>query len=275
MANLRNSLLFLIRLFLLFAFSSSIGFASQWSEVNTGLADTNVRVVAVDPLNSTIVYAGTPNGLYKSTDGGTLWSNIGLRRVESLAIDFMNPGTLYAGTDGRPVGGPLYKSTDGGMNWSNRRSPETYDSTLLVMDPTDPKILYIGSLISLIGADDVFLTKTVDGGQNWIEKTSLGIGLGCCTVAIDRNDPNILYAPGTFYGQMYQLDVGLFKSTDGGTSWTPTALTNRLTWGAQGYYVNLVAIDSQNSLYAATYSWGAVAGSTGSGFKGLFKSSDG
>jgi hypothetical protein len=56
------------------------------------------------------------------------------------------------------------------------------------MDPTDPKILYIGSLSALIGADDVFLKKTVDGGENWIEKTSLGVGVGCCTLAIDRNE---------------------------------------------------------------------------------------
>jgi photosystem II stability/assembly factor-like uncharacterized protein len=143
------------------------------------------------------------------------------------------------------------------------------------MDPTDPKILYIGSLSALIGADDVFLKKTVDGGENWIEKTSLGVGVGCCTLAIDRNDPNTLYVPGTVYntGQAFQFDVGLLRSTNGGTSWTPTALTNRLTWGTSGYYVNLVAINPQDSriLYASTHSWGLPT----TGFKGLFKSTDG
>jgi len=269
MAHLRNSVLLLLRVFLLLALSTSIAFGSQWSEVNTGLTDTNIRVVAVDPTNPAVVYAGTPNGLYKSTDGGMLWSNIGLRRVESLAIDFLNADTVYAGTDGRQQGS-LFKSTDGGMNWSNRRSPDTWDSTLLVMDPTDPKILYIGSLSGAVGAEDVFLQKTVDGGENWIEKTSFGIGLGCCTLAIDRNDPNTLYAPGTFWVGASPYVTGLFKSTDGGTSWIPTALTSRLTEG-QGYWVHMVAMDPQNSniLYAATSAWARP------GFTGLFKSVDG
>jgi photosystem II stability/assembly factor-like uncharacterized protein len=74
-------------------------------------------------------------------------------------------------------------------------------------------------------------------------------------------------------GQAFQFDVGLLRSTNGGTSWTPTALTNRLTWGTSGYYVNLVAINPQDSriLYASTHSWGLPT----TGFKGLFKSTDG
>jgi hypothetical protein len=111
---------FLFRLSSLIVVSSGLIFGSDWSEMNTGLADTNIRVLAIDPLNPAIVYAGTPGGLYKSTDG-MLWNNIGPQRVVSLAIDFINPNNLYAGTEGNGDR-PLFKSTDGGLTWSNRES---------------------------------------------------------------------------------------------------------------------------------------------------------
>src|SRR5262245_62048410 len=95
MTNLRNRLVFLSRLLSLLVVSSGIGLAAQqWSEMNTGLANTDIHAVAIDPIQPTFVYAGTPGGLYKSTDSGLVWSNIGLNRVESLAIDFTNPNIL-------------------------------------------------------------------------------------------------------------------------------------------------------------------------------------
>ena len=149
MVNLRNSVLLLLRIPLLLALNCSIGFGSDWSEIHTGLDDTNIRVVAVDPINPALVYAGTPGGLFKSTNGGMVWSNVGLKKVQSLAIDFIDPNTLYAGTEAGPgIGGTgpaLFKSTDGGATWSNSRSPRDYDFSLLAMDSTDPKVLYIGS----------------------------------------------------------------------------------------------------------------------------------
>jgi hypothetical protein len=93
MANLRNSILLLLRIPLLLALNCSIGFGSDWSEIDTGLDDTNIRVVAVDPINPALVYAGTPEGLFNSTNGGMVWSNVGLKKVRSLAIDFINPNT--------------------------------------------------------------------------------------------------------------------------------------------------------------------------------------
>lgn len=237
MAKLRNSVLLLLRLTLLLALSRSISFGSQWSEMNNGLADANIRVVDLDPINPAVVYAGTPNGLYRSTNGGMEWSNIGLKRVESLAIDFINPNTLYAGTQSGTGGsGPaLFKSTDGGITWSNRTSPKDFDFSLLVMDPTTPNTLYIGSAWRLVGAGDVFMMKTRDGGETWVETFGQrGIGVGCCTLAIDTSNAQIVYAPGYLYVGGSLSDSGVLKSTDGGFTWTPTALMNPITVGDRG-----------------------------------------
>ena len=192
MANLINSVVFLSRLLAVVAISCGTSFSGQWSEMNAGLANTDIHAVAIDPSNPALVYAGSNGGVYRSVDGGVAWSNLGLTRVRALAIDFTSPNILYAGTDSRGgIGGPvLFKSTDGGMTWNNRRSPFDYDFSLLAMDPTDSKTVYIASEISYCCAGGaVLFRKTVDGGETWVEKFTPGIELGCCTLAIDPINP--------------------------------------------------------------------------------------
>src|SRR5262250_2426732 len=86
-------------------FKSTTG-GSSWSAVNTGLANLEVRTLALDP---TTLYAGTLGGVFKSTDGGSSWSavNTGLANLEvrTLALDPTTPTTLYAGTRGGVVKG--------------------------------------------------------------------------------------------------------------------------------------------------------------------------
>jgi hypothetical protein len=217
--------------------------------------------------------------LYKSTNGGLVWSNIGLNRVVSLAIDFINTNILYAGSEFvSGIGDPLlFKSTNGGITWSNRTSPSDYDFTLLVMDPRTPETLYIGSAMRQAHTGSMFLKKTRNGGQTWVElETSYtGIAVGCCTLAIDTSNPEIIYASGDFYSGPSLIGNGVIRTTDGGFTWTATALTNPITWTGRSYdgiFVNPVAMDPQNSntVYAATFGYGLH-----SGFTGLFKSTDG
>src|SRR5262249_19271132 len=156
-----------------------------------------------------------------------------------------------------------------------RRSPSDYDFSLIAMDPTDSKTLYIASYLSYCCAGGaVSFRKTADGGDTWVDTNiTPGIELGCCTLAIDPLNPKNLFLPGRLYAGGNYFDWGLMKSTDGGFSWTPTALINSVTPAIQRYYVNLVANDSQNSLYAATYAW-TTGVNDFNGFTGLFKSTD-
>ena len=122
----------------------------------------------------------------------------------------------------------------------------------------------------------MFLKKTVDGGETWTETFSpRAIGVGCCTLAIDTSNPDIVYAPGDLYAGTRVISSGVVKSTDGGFTWTPTALMNPATLtngGYDGYFVNFLGIDIKNPqiLYAATHSYAGIAG-----FTGLFKTTDG
>ena len=105
-----------------------------------------IRALAIDPQTPTTLYAGTWDGVFKSTDGAATWSefNAGLTHTDvyALAIDPQTPTTLYAGT----WGGGVFKSTNGGAHWSalNAGLTNTYVRALAI-DPQTPSTLYAGT----------------------------------------------------------------------------------------------------------------------------------
>jgi photosystem II stability/assembly factor-like uncharacterized protein len=97
-------------------FKSTDG-GTTWSAVNSGLTNTAVFALAIDPTTPNTLYAGTGGGgVFKSTNGGATWvaTGTGPTNVRALAINPTTPTTLYAGTNG----GGVFKSTDGGTTWS-------------------------------------------------------------------------------------------------------------------------------------------------------------
>jgi hypothetical protein len=222
-----------------------------------------IRSLAIDPSNPNIIYAGSRSGVFKSADGGATWSNIGLRDVLALVIDFVNPNNLYAGTrffQSAVVFAPgdrfLFKSTDAGATWSNSSSPVDWDVSLLVMDPTSPKVLYAGSSDTYWEQGGIVLQKSTDSGATWNGSATLIASFGW---AINPTNPQTIYAPSE--------NNGLFKSTNGGANWSATGLSNTS--------VSAVAIDPLNpdTLYAGTTDYFSPRGVFP--FLGLFKSTDG
>src|SRR5262249_10783736 len=123
--------------------------AGVW--VSNGPNGGSVFGFVIDPTNAGVMYASSNMGLFKTTDGGASWSNLG-NHAGLIAIDPTNPTTIYAnGID---------KSTDGGASWT--KTPLSVGGPIyaLVIDPTSPSTLYVG-----VGYDGVF--KTTDGGASW------------------------------------------------------------------------------------------------------------
>ncbi|HEX2834514.1 MAG TPA: hypothetical protein VHW00_15995 [Thermoanaerobaculia bacterium] len=178
----------------------------NWFRINRGLA-TNTAVVgaiAIDPVDTNIVYAGLNGGMYKSTDAGAHWTrllNYGYS-ASFLVLDPKNPSTLYTG-----YGAALYKSIDGGAQFTPLTLPTT-NILDLAIDNENPSILYAAAADETNGG----VYKTIDGGAHW-DKVSAAIPTRkVYTLAIDPKNPANVWA-GTSNG-------GVWLSTDRGGSWT-------------------------------------------------------
>ena len=257
-----------LAMWLIAAISSVSAQSNGWRGVGPNVA---VSSLAIDPGNPNTLYAATRSGVFKSTDAGGSWSNIGLPNATTLAIDFVNPAIIYAGTFSSgivysPGGQFLFKSTDGGATWNNKSSPTDFDVSLLVVDPSSSTTLYAGSAVEAAGAGGIILWRSHDGGATWTGDFTGQVGLYAWGLAINPKDPKILYAPGDLYsdgGIPQVVASGLFKSIDGGLSWSATGLTDT--------FLQSTAIDpvNPNIIYAGTTNW-----TNGHPYRGLLKSTD-
>jgi photosystem II stability/assembly factor-like uncharacterized protein len=179
--------------------SKSTDGGATWSSANTGLEDTYVYTLAIDPSNSAVIYATTDGGAFKSTNAGGSWSqsNTGLDGVYVLAIDPRNSNIVYAG------GPSMFKSTNAGGSWS--AIGNLIGVGLVQIDPGNSQTVYAVACDSDY-CDSSVLYKSTDGGGNWI-----GIFGNPSSLVIDPTHPNIIYV-GT-YGD------GVYKSIDRGASW--------------------------------------------------------
>ena len=260
-------------LFVLYAATSSGVFkttdgGASWTPVNMGLAGIPVFSLAIDPKTPGTVYAGTfGKGVFKSTDAGRHWTPVpggfGDDTVLSFAIDPRDPATLYSGTTASSsstadaVFSPasaVIKSSNGGLAWAaaNAGLPRSI-VTALAIDPSNPAVLYAGT-----STGGVF--KTANGGLTW---TPANAGIGTSNIShlvVDPRNANVVYAGIEGCSAGCSSPAGVFKSTNGGTSWVSASAGL-----ADDLQVVALAIDPEDTqvLYAATR------------FNGLFKTTNG
>jgi len=215
-----------------------------------------ISSLAIDPNNPEIIYAGVGDSnhhlhgqgtLYKSEDGGDHWSivNTGSANIHTKAIIYsilvhpQESNQIFVSTD---YG--VYKSKDGGINWEpkNIGLPHT-NSRKLIMDPTDPMILYL--TINSPPNKSPWqggVYKSIDGGNSWQPKTyGLGNHVGGLgdpdlitanyeNIIIDPQNPEILYV-----GAISWWDAGIYKTSDGAESWTNIISRQNTDWGWINY----------------------------------------
>ncbi len=208
-----------------------------------GPATMSGRVTSVDAVNNNpnIIYVGAANGgVWKSVDGGLKFKPIFDRYIMSIGairIDQQHPDTVWVGT-GEPwtrnttsVGAGVYKTTNAGRSWRLMGLKNTERIARIAINPQNPDIVFVAALGHLWGPNEQRgLFRTTDGGKTWEKVLYVDQNTGCSDVVIDPKNPQIVYA-GMWQFRRYPYffysggkGSGLYKSTDGGKTWT--RLTN-------------------------------------------------
>lgn len=195
----------------------------------------DIAVAETDP--KTIYLGAAAGGLWKSTDGGMTWTPLfddePNPSIGAVAVAPSNPSIVWVGTgeannrQSASWGDGVFKSTDGGKTWAHMGLDDTQAIGRVVIDPTNPDVVYVAALGHLWGPNpERGLFKTSDGGKTWNKVLFINNDTGVSDVAIDPQSPTTLYAAAyerrrTVWGfNGGGPDGGIYKSTDGGANWS-------------------------------------------------------
>ncbi|MBD3343303.1 MAG: choice-of-anchor D domain-containing protein, partial [Candidatus Lokiarchaeota archaeon] len=144
----------------------SVDHAGHWREINDGLSNRNILSVAIDPIKTNIIYAGTENGIFKSTDSAGSWKKIGLPNchVNAIAIDPEDTNIIYAAVGNRIGYGysekGIWRSADGGENWIQ---PDTLEHKGFAVNVYTVLICKIGGKKKIIVGTSNGIWQSEDG----------------------------------------------------------------------------------------------------------------
>jgi photosystem II stability/assembly factor-like uncharacterized protein len=264
-----------------------IGAASGgvWKSVNGGTtfkpvfdkqSVQSIGAVTIDPSNPKTVWVGTGeswtrnsvsigDGIYKSTDGGETWTNMGLKsseRFSKIIVDPKNSDTVYACVPGHlwnddPDRG-LYKTTDGGKTWNQilKGANLSTGCASISIDRTNANTIYAslwdfrrqgwtfrsgGNGPNAFSGSD--LLKSTDGGQTWqaLEKSAKGLPAkpwGRIALAVAPSKPSTVYA------FIESVNSALYRSDDSGASWTRLDSSQMMNW--RPFYFADLTVDPKN-----------------------------
>jgi len=239
----------------------------------------SIGAVTIDPTNSKTIWVGTGecwtrnsvsigDGIYKSTDGGETWTNMGLKeseRISKIIVDPTDskivyvavPGRLWSDGDERG----LYKTTDGGTTWNKILAGSNLSTgcSMISIDKSNPKTIYAcmwdfrrkgwtfrsgGDSATAPSGSGFF--KSTDGGATWSDlngSTAQGLPAkpwGRLAVAVAPSRPNTVYC----FVECAPPNNGLYRSDDGGKTWVAEDRSQNMLW-RPFYFANLI-VDPKN-----------------------------
>ncbi|HAP01639.1 MAG TPA: hypothetical protein DCQ93_06915 [Bacteroidetes bacterium] len=228
---------------------SLTGFDLPWLQEGPDNIGGRFNVMAINPVDNNIMYAGcSTGGIFKTTDGGTTWYPVfdsqPYLSIGCITLDPDDPNIIYVGTgdvniSGYPfIGDGIYKSTDGGANWIHLGLTNERIISEIKINPTNTQIIYAGTMgLPYVMNSERGLYKSVDGGANWNQVLYVNDSTGVIDLEMDYNNPNTLYAAtwnrirNNHQSIWHGVDAHIYKTTDGGATWN--ILSNGLPTGDQ------------------------------------------
>ena len=259
--------------------------AMHWRQIGPGRAG-RARALAGVPGKSNLFYIGFDNGgVWRSTDFGSTWVPLFDREstgsIGAIAVAPSDPNIIYVGTGAgiiRPdlaTGNGVYKSTDAGKTWTPLGLFDSQMIAMIDVDPRNPDRLFVAALGHPYGPNtERGVYRSTDGGKSFQKVLYRDEYTSANDVRIDPSEPNTVYA--TLWQQQQAFwegggfgggGNGIFKSTDGGTTWKP--ISEGLPTVLQA---NIAIAPSNTRLLYAMVAPATATG--GSGPVGFYKSTD-
>jgi len=237
---------------------------------NIGPGGMSGRVTAIDVVlnNTDVMYVGTASGgLWKSTSGGIKWKpvfdNEDTGSIGAVAVQQSNPSVIWVGTgEGNPRnslngGYGIYKSLDGGKTWNSMGLEETRHIHRVIIDPTNPDVVYVGAIGSPWGEHpERGVYKTIDGGKSWKKILFENNKTGVADMVMDPSNPNKLFVAlwehkrDPWFFNSGGEGSGIYVTHDGGDTWEKRTDKDGLPKGNLGRVGLAIAKNKPNIVYA-------------------------
>ena len=231
----------------------------RWRSIGPDRGGRSIAVAGSSRRPYEYYFGTTGGGLWKTTDGGITWSPIAdaylkTSSVGAVAVAASNPDVVYVGMGevalrGNVIQGDgVYKTADGGRTWSHVGLDKTMAIGRIRVHPANPDVAYVAALGDPYGPHtERGVFKTTDGGKTWTKTLFRSDRAGAVDLTMDPKNPDVLYAG---FWEVFRTPhslssggpgSGLFKTTDGGTSWTELSRNPGLpttVWGKVGVSVS-------------------------------------
>jgi photosystem II stability/assembly factor-like uncharacterized protein len=224
-------------------------------------------VSGVPSQPNTFYFGSVGGGVWKTTNSGRTWTPVfdsqPVASIGAIGVAPSNPNVVYVGSGEADMrsqisyGNGMYKSTDAGKSWTHIGLDGTRQIGRVLVDPKNPNIVFVAALGHAYGANpDRGVYRTRDGGATWEKVLFKNDNVGAIDLALDPQNSQVIYSsmwntrrpPWSIYPPSYGPGGGIFKSTDGGTTWQP--LTNGLPTEGVGRIGLAIAPVNRNRVYA-------------------------
>jgi photosystem II stability/assembly factor-like uncharacterized protein len=210
----------------------------RWRLVGPFRGGRSLTAVGVPGSPSLFYMGAVGGGVWKSADAGNTWQPIfdsqGIASIGAIAVAPSDPKVIYVGSGEADMrsdityGNGVYKSADGGRSWTHIGLDDTRQIGRILIDPRNPDIAFVAALghaYAANGERGVF--RTTDGGKTWSRVLYKDDDTGAIDLAFDPQDSRVIYAamwqtrrpPWNVYPPSNGPGSGLYKSTDGGSTW--------------------------------------------------------